>query len=120
MGNDEFDEVVSQEDSETKNEQEWALRVEEILRQWLLDQPYSAKLAFVLLDGCRLADDRTRCVFREISEKYKAEVIRAAEELPGTLVNMEILLTGIASDMLHSEERMSELPQKDESDKHET
>ncbi|MEJ2702013.1 MAG: hypothetical protein P8Z79_06180 [Sedimentisphaerales bacterium] len=120
MGNDELEEVVSQEGSETKNEQEWALRVEEILRQWLIDQPYSAKLAFVLLDGCRLADHRTQCLFREITEKYKAEVISAAEELPGTLVNTEILLTGIASDMLHSEERMPDLPQKDESDRHET
>jgi hypothetical protein len=119
MGSEEFDEVVSQEDSETKNERQWALRVEKILRQWLFDQPYSAKLAFVLLDGCRLADERTQSLFREITEKYKAEVISAAEELPGTLVNTEILLTGIASDMLHSEERMSEVPDE-EPGQHET
>ena len=95
-----------------RSDQQWAERVEKILREWLCDQPYSTKLAFVLLDGCRLSDDFTQAVFREISEKYKAEVIHAAEELPGTLVNIEIFLTGIAADMLHSEDRMFTLSGK--------
>ena len=69
----------------------------------------------MLLNGYRLADDHTQAVFREISEKYKTEVIDAAEELPGTLVNVEVFLTGIAADMLHSEDRTFESSGKDES-----
>lgn len=113
-------EKIFPEKSQVKNDQQWADRVERILRQWLLEQPYSMKLAFVLLNGCRLADDRTQAVFREISEKYKAEVIDAAEELPGTLVNIEVFLTGIAADMLHSEDRLFGPFGKDESDKGDT
>jgi len=113
-------EAISPDASQAKNGQRSADQVERILRQWLLDQPYSTKLAFVLLNGYRLADNRTQGVFREISEKYKAEVIDAAVELPSTLVNIEVFLTGIAADMLHSEERMLEPPGKDESDKSDT
>ena len=113
-------EAISPDASQAKNEQQWADQVERILRQWLLDQPYSTKLAFVLLNGCRLADNRTQAVFREISEKYKAEVIDAAVELPSTLVNIEVFLTGIAADMLHSEDRMLEPPGEDESDESNT
>lgn len=99
---------ISPKESQIKNDQQWADRVEKILRMWLLEQPYSTKLAFVLLNGYRLADDLTQAVFHEISENYKAEVVHAAEELPGTLINIEVLLTGVAADMLHSEDRMSE------------
>ena len=110
-------EEISPKGSQITNDQAWAERVEKILRQWLLEQPYSMKLAFVLLNGCRLADDCTQAVFREISEQYKAEVINAAEELPGTLVNIEVLLTGVAADMLHSEDRLNGPSRKDKSDK---
>jgi hypothetical protein len=107
---------VSPKESLVKNDHQWAYRVEKILREWLIEQPYSTKLAFVLLDGCRLADDGTQALFSEISEKYKAEIIDSAEELPGTLHNKEVFLTGIAADMLHSEERMFELSETSESD----
>ncbi|MFC1637076.1 hypothetical protein ACFL5Z_19825 [Planctomycetota bacterium] len=105
MEDDKVKKAISPEASEIMSEQQWAERVEIILRQWLLDQPYNTKLTFVLLNGCRLADDRTQAVYHEISERYKAEVIDTAEELPGTLVNIELLLTGITADMLHAEER---------------
>ena len=110
-------EEISPKGSQITNDQAWAERVEKILRQWLLEQPYSMKLAFVLLNGCRLADDCTQAVFHEISEQYKAEVINAAEELPGTLVNIEVFLTGVAADMLHSEDRLYGPLKKDKSDK---
>jgi hypothetical protein len=99
------------------NEEQWAERVEKILLRWLNGQPYSTKLTFVLLDGCRLADKHTQAVFHEISRKYKAEVIDSAEELPDTLDNTEVFLTGVAADMLHSEERVFGPPGKDESNK---
>jgi hypothetical protein len=108
MGDDKMKEEMSLKQSQIGNDQQWADRVEEILRKWLLEQPYSAKLAFVLLNGYRLADDLTQAVFHEISENYKTEVVHAAEELPSTLVNIEVLLTGVAADMLHAEDRMSE------------
>lgn len=116
MEDDEKKTEILPETPQATNEPQWAERVEKILRQWLLDQPYSARLAFVLLNGCRLADNRTQAVFREITERYKADVINSAEELPDTLLSIEVFLTGIAADMLHSEERLLDQPGKDESD----
>ncbi|MFC1634994.1 hypothetical protein ACFL5Z_09140 [Planctomycetota bacterium] len=115
MGDDKMKKEISPQ--EVKKDPQWAERIEKILREWLLEQPYSTKLAFVLLNGYRLADDLTQAVFYEISDNYKAEVIHAAEELPGTLVNIEFLLTGVAADMLHSEDRMFETAGEDESEK---
>ncbi len=111
---------ISPQESQVIKDQQWANRIEKILRKWLLEQPYSTKLAFVLLNGYRHADDLTQAVFHEISDSYKAEVIHAAEELPGTLVNIEFLLTGVAADMLHSEDRMFDMTGKNESDKGDT
>ena len=112
MEDDEKKTEILPETPQATNEPQWAERVEKILRQWLLDQPYSARLAFVLLNGCRLADNRTQAVFREITERYKADVINSAEELPDTLLSIEVFLTGIAADMLHSEERLLDQPGK--------
>jgi hypothetical protein len=119
MEDDTMKNVTLPDELHVMNGQQWAKRVEEILLRWLNDQPYSTKLTFVLLDGCRLADRRTQAIFREISQKYKAEVIDSAEELPDTLDTIEVFLTGIAADMLHSEERMFEPPGKNESHKSE-
>jgi hypothetical protein len=120
MADDTMNYALSPDESHAMSELHLAERIEKILLQWLRDQPYSTKLAFVLLNGCRLADKRTQDVFREISEQYKAEVIKSAEDLPDTLLNIEVFLTGIAADMLHSEERMFEPLSKNESNKSES
>ena len=78
-------------------------RTETIVKQWLLERDYITKLAFVILDGYGMADHQTDSLYDEVTRQFESDILTAAENLPAGLSNKEILLSGIAAEVLLSE-----------------
>lgn len=102
---------TTQRQSVEKNEKTLDLKIStiknQILKQWLLEQPYSAKLAHVLLSGYGMAEHNTQKLFDEVTSQYEAEVLNAAKNFPKDgLSDKEIFLSGMAAEMLLQESRI--------------
>ena len=78
-------------------------RTEDIVKQWLLERDYITKLAFVVLDGYGMADHQTDSLYDEVTRQFENDILTAVENPPAGLSNKEILLSGIAAEVLLSE-----------------
>ena len=75
-----------------------------IVKEWLLERDFATKLSFLLLHGYGLGDHNTEALFREIKERYEADILAAAQDPSERLSSKETLLLGIAAEMLLSSE----------------
>ena len=68
---------------------------EKMLKKWLLERDYKAKLASLLLSTLRFDDHGTNKLANEIYNKYEDEILATAANPPENLPSDELLMTGI-------------------------
>jgi hypothetical protein len=68
---------------------------ERMLRKWLLEQDYKAKLASLMLATLRFDDHGTNKLANEIYDSYEADILAVAADPPENMPRDELLMTGV-------------------------
>jgi len=73
---------------------------ESMVKQWLLNQDYTTKLAFTILYGYHIGDHGTEKLANEISSQYEAEIMAKAKNPDSSLSSTEAHMTGVVAELL--------------------
>jgi len=88
-----------QPEPEASKDEDFADRAENLVKQWLLQQSYTTKLAFTILNIYFLDDHGTNDLANEIADKYTAEIMAMAEKPDNSLTDTEKFMTGVAAEL---------------------
>lgn len=71
----------------------------DIVRQWLLGQSYTTKLACTILSGYSVGDHNTEKIADEVYNQYRNEIAAKSKNRDESLSFEETLMTGIATEL---------------------